>query len=89
MEKLFRLKITGKVQGVWYRYSTKIKARELGVKGFVKNEPDGSVYAEIEGAPEAVNALIDWCWRGSTYSIVENVKAEEGDLKGFTDFKVR
>ena len=66
--------VTGKVQGVWFRDSTLKKAHELGVKGFVKNQPDGSVYIEAEGTPSAIkefcplpdysvrryDSLVDW-----------------------------
>ena len=87
--KHLNLKITGKVQGVWYRGSTNRKARELGLSGFVQNETDGSVYAEVEGPPEKVQALVEWCRRGPELARVEKVETEEGEWKGFRGFEVR
>jgi acylphosphatase len=49
MKKHFNIRISGRVQGVFFRASTKAKAEELGISGFVQNEPDGSVYIEAEG----------------------------------------
>jgi acylphosphatase len=60
----FRLRITGRVQGVWYRGATQAEARKLGVDGWVRNLPDGAVEALIEGDAEVVRALIEWCRTG-------------------------
>ncbi len=87
--KHYNLRITGKVQGVWFRASTRDKAREVGVNGFVRNEPDGSVYAELEGEESDVQELIDWCHKGPERARVEEVEVEEGSSKGFDDFEVR
>ena len=89
MKKAFKVRIHGKVQGVWFRASTQQKARELGVSGFVKNEPDGTVYAEVEGEKEKVQKLIDWCHEGSSRAEVRKVETEEIDPRGFTDFEIR
>ncbi len=88
MRKHLKLVITGRVQGVWYRGSTQRKARELGISGFVRNQPDGSVYAEAEGAETQLQALVDWCWQGPELARVENVGVEEGELKGFQGFEI-
>lgn len=83
------LQIIGKVQGVFYRDSTKRKATELGVTGFVRNEPDGSVYAEAEGAQEALEALVSWCQEGPENALVTYVDVTEGDMVGFEGFEIR
>lgn len=54
------INIIGKVQGVWFRASTKEKAYSLGVKGFVKNEKNGSVYIEAEASNEIMNDFVEW-----------------------------
>lgn len=89
MEKIHRkLKITGKVQGVYYRVSAKAAAERLGIFGTVKNEPDGSVYAEAEGEKQSVLDFIDWCKSGSTNAVVEQVIVENGEIKAYTDFQI-
>jgi acylphosphatase len=89
MEKVkARVRIEGLVQGVFYRYSTQQKARELGVQGWVRNLRDGSVECLLEGERDAVEALIRWCHHGPPRGHVESVttKWEEytGTLQGFT-----
>ncbi|MEK7254097.1 MAG: acylphosphatase [Bacteroidota bacterium] len=88
MQKHVNLKITGKVQGVWFRGSTQQKARELGVKGTVRNLPDGSVFVEAEGEEEVLQQFIAWCHRGSDHARVEKVEVEAGGWQGFERFEV-
>ena len=68
--------IRGNVQGVGFRYSTSRRARSRNVAGWVRNNPDGSVEAVFEGAPEAVEALIAWCNRGPAGARVDDVRVE-------------
>lgn len=86
--KHYNLKITGKVQGVFYRQTTKEKADELGVRGTVQNMNDGSVYAEVEGEDDKVKSLIAWCWTGPSRAEVKDIEITDGDIKGYGDFKV-
>ncbi|NOZ59153.1 MAG: acylphosphatase, partial [Euryarchaeota archaeon] len=62
--------ISGRVQGVFYREYTRRKAQELGVKGWVRNLPDGRVEAVFEGEDRAVDEMVRWCWEGSPYASV-------------------
>ena len=82
-----RLAITGRVQGVWYRGATEAEARRLGVDGWVRNLPDGSVEALIEGEPAAVRALVEWCRTGPPGARVASVHEQQeppgDDLVGF------
>ncbi len=89
MDKHFKIAITGEVQGVWFRASTRQKAIELNLRGFVKNRPDGSVYAEAEGTPESLQAFVKWCREGPELARVEHVEVREGALSGFTQFEVQ
>lgn len=89
MKKHVKLTIIGKVQGVWYRASTERKAKAFGVCGFVKNQPNGNVYAEAEGTDDQVSQLISWCKKGPPLARVEQVLVEEGQVVGFDDFEVR
>jgi acylphosphatase len=82
--------ISGRVQGVFFREYTRRKAEELGVKGWVRNLPDGRVEAVFEGEDEAVDAIVKWCWEGSPYSNVSNVEAMEEEYTGeFERFEIR
>lgn len=82
------IKVLGKVQGVFFRDSTRQKAQELGITGIVKNEPDGSVYIEAEGPERKLHALVAWCHEGPQYAEVEKVETQEGRIKNFTEFKI-
>ncbi|MBX9947871.1 MAG: acylphosphatase [Candidatus Obscuribacterales bacterium] len=75
MQVLAKLKIHGRVQGVFFRQSTREKARELGLSGWVKNMPDGTVEALATGPENVVNELIAWCQHGPAYARVEKVDA--------------
>ncbi len=89
MKKHFKLKITGRVQGVWFRASTERKAKELGICGFVQNESDGSVYAEAEGTETQLKNLITWCKSGPPLAKVQSIEIEEAEICGFEIFEVR
>lgn len=82
-----RLRITGRVQGVWYRGATEQEARKLGLDGWVRNLPDGSVEALVEGPPDAVHALVAWCRIGPPAARVLDVAQVSepvgADLAGF------
>jgi acylphosphatase len=71
-----RLTIRGRVQGVWYRGSMQEEARRRKVAGWVKNEHDGSVVAEVEGEPSAVEAVTTWARTGPTGARVDDVQVE-------------
>lgn len=81
------VRVSGRVQGVFFRDSTRQKARELGLAGWVRNTPDGRVEAVFEGPTEAVREAVRWCGVGPPHAEVEDVEAEfepaSGDLDGF------
>ena len=89
MERSYQLRISGIVQGVFFRASTRDMARTIDVKGYVKNEKDGAVMAEIEGDEDAVNKLIQWCHNGPSGARVDRVDIVEQPLKGYTQFEIR
>ncbi|MCX6671406.1 MAG: acylphosphatase [Euryarchaeota archaeon] len=66
--------ISGRVQGVWYRASTKQKADELGLTGWVKNTVDGNVEAVFDGEKAVIDEMITWCWIGPPLARVSDVK---------------
>ncbi len=81
--------VQGRVQGVSFRYYAQREAGRLGVHGWVRNEPDGSVAGHFEGDADAVDALVDWCRRGPTGARVTNVAVREGADTGASRFDVR
>ncbi len=88
--KHVNLRIQGKVQGVGFRMAAKEQADDLGIKGFVRNDADGSVYMEAEGIEEAILEFVEWCHEGPPAAGVENVEVEGDAWVGFESFdKVR
>ena len=72
-----RLTASGQVQGVFFRASTRDEARRLGVTGWVRNLPDGTVRAEAQGPAEAVDALIAFCRQGPGHATVTDLRVED------------
>jgi len=88
------LKITGRVQGVFYRQSTRQEAQTLGLLGWVRNLADGSVEALVAGSEPAVKALIDWCQGGPPSAVVDNVEVkwlnpEHLESFGLSEYEVK
>ncbi len=84
----FNIKIFGIVQGVNFRFFAKIRADELDIKGFVRNEPDDGVFIEAEGEKEALDKFIQWCKTGPSSAKITEVKIEEGDYKNLKEFSI-
>jgi len=85
----YSIHVYGKVQGVFFRANTQNKAEALGIFGWVRNEPDGSVYIEAEGSEEQMKEFVDWCQHGPTYARVEKVEHKEDELHGFQRFEIK
>jgi acylphosphatase len=84
-----RLIIEGRVQGVWFRESTRKEAARLGLCGWVRNRPDGTVEVMTEGPEDKVRRLVTWCHRGPTSARVTRVQETEEAFTGdFADFDV-
>jgi acylphosphatase len=82
--------VSGKVQGVYYRATTRDKARERGVTGWVRNLNDGRVEAVFEGESDDVQEMVEWCHEGSSAARVEDVEVEWEDATGeFGGFDIR
>lgn len=79
--------VSGRVQGVFFRYETRLRALRNNVVGWVRNLPDGRVEAVFEGEKENVDAMIEFCRRGPPGAIVKNVEViwetPTGEFKGF------
>lgn len=85
-----RCLVSGRVQGVYFRASTRDQARHLRLVGHARNLDDGRVEVLVVGAPEAVAALIDWLWKGPPSARVDRVEVLEVESAGIPDgFHVR
>ncbi|WP_410764781.1 acylphosphatase [Haloferax sp. DFSO60] len=81
--------VSGRVQGVYYRATTRDTAREHGVDGWVKNLEDGRVEAVFEGPRESVESVVEWCYDGSPMARVEGVDVDYTDPEGARGFEIR
>ena len=84
-----RVRVSGRVQGVFYRDSCRREAARLGVKGWVRNNEDGTVEMHAEGDAPAVASLVDWCGTGPSHAWVTGVHQRVVDAEGHTAFRVR
>lgn len=86
--KHLQISVYGKVQGVFFRASTKAVADALSIKGFALNQKDGSVYIEAEGDEFSLEELLDFCNKGPENAIVEKVEVQSGELKNYRNFEI-
>jgi acylphosphatase len=84
-----RVRVRGRVQGVFFRGATAQQARALGVAGWVRNCDDGSVEAVFEGAPARVAAAVSFCHQGPARARVDHVESSDEVPSGLRDFVVR
>ena len=85
----YNIRISGRVQGVGFRYTARNMAKTLGIRGFVKNEYDGAVYIEAEGEEENIRQFIRWCRKGPVSGRVTEINVEPGEYQDFKSFSVR
>ncbi len=83
------IRIFGMVQGVGFRYSARNIAASYGIKGYIRNMPDGSVYIESEGPEKNVTEFIKWCRKGSDFSFVDHIDIEDAVIKNYSTFEIR
>ena len=88
VQKRISLLITGKVQGVGYRYSVKLKAESMAIRGYVRNQPDGSVFVTVQGENTAVENFVKWCYKGPSAARVRGVEKIPGSIEDFSEFKI-
>ncbi len=88
MIEAIEARVYGRVQGVWFRKHTKEQADLLGIRGMVRNEPDGSVYVEAEGPSDKMRIFAQWLHQGSPHSRVERVDIRRIEPKGYRSFEI-
>jgi acylphosphatase len=84
-----RVRVTGHVQGVFYRAWAQGQARELGISGWIRNCSDGSVEAHLSGEPDAVERMIERMRRGPSNARVDDVSVEDVPAEGLGRFELR
>ena len=89
MSTAVSVRVTGRVQGVAFRWYAEQEAARLGVTGWIRNEPDGSVAGVFEGDADAVDALVAWCRQGPPSARVAHVAVTEARATGAADFRIR
>ncbi len=87
-KRAFKAFVSGKVQGVWFRKYTQEKARQLGLKGYVKNLPDGRVEVHAQGEPEKLEVFEKWLYTGSPMSKVDSVETMDAEWMNFENFEI-
>ncbi len=83
------IRVSGRVQGVGFRYSARSMAGLYGVKGFIRNLPNGDVYLEVEGEFNQVEDFIQWCRQGPPMAKIGFMDVYDGEVVGFGGFEVR
>lgn len=81
--------VSGRVQGVGYRYSTLDEANRLGLSGWVRNLSDGRVEAVFEGNKAAVEEMVQWCFRGPSTAVVQDVAIDYETPEGLDGFETK
>ena len=89
MKTGYKIRVTGKVQNVGFRFYTARTALEFNISGFVKNQTDGSVYMEAEGEADAMESFLHWCRQGPQWARVERFDIQEQPVMGYEGFKVQ
>jgi len=84
-----KIVITGNVQGVFFRQSALQKAHELNIKGWIRNDPSGTVTASAEGKEDDVNEFVEWCRQGPPLSKVEHLYTENLPMENFYHFEIK
>jgi acylphosphatase len=87
--KRARVRVHGRVQGVFFRVEARDRARSLGVSGWVRNVPGGDVEAVFEGEPPQVESMVQWCQRGPSGASVDGVDVTWEEPRGEGAFDVR
>jgi acylphosphatase len=85
----YSIRVRGKVHGVFFRASTKEAAEKLGIYGWARNEPDGSVHIEAEAPEEKMKKFLEWCQQGPQFARVQSVHYERGPFEGYDDFIIQ
>jgi acylphosphatase len=82
------VRVAGRVQGVFFRASTRDEALRLGIRGTVRNEPDGSVFIQAQGDEDAIARFLEWVAHGPPHARVDRVDVADGPAADFRGFEI-
>jgi acylphosphatase len=85
---LYKINVSGRVQGVGFRYNAAKEARNHGITGFIKNLSNGEVYIEAEGSSNDLKSFVEWCKRGPVFGNVESVNVDSYPPVNYDDFRI-
>jgi acylphosphatase len=85
---LYRIHISGRVQGVGFRWNAAREARSRGIGGFARNMPDGRVYIEAEGEKEILDDYLEWCRQGPAFAHVTSLEYDAFPAEGYLEFRI-
>ena len=88
MTAAIQFRVSGRVQGVGFRYATQQAARDIGVNGWVRNRRDGDVEGVAEGETTSLDAFVDWLRQGPRHAVVGDVSTSDQPLSGFRRFDI-
>ena len=87
-KQLYKINISGRVQGVGFRYNAAKVARNYGITGFVKNLSNGEVYIEAEGVGNDLDSFVEWCRKGPAFGNVESVNFNSYPPVNYDEFRI-
>lgn len=88
-KKHFDIRVSGRVQGVFFRASAADRAKSLRLTGFVRNERDSSVYIEAEGEENDLGKFVEWCKEGPPAAVVQSCEVSETPMKYYSEFSIQ
>ena len=88
MKKHFDITVTGKVQGVGFRYQAQEFADKINISGYARNLRDGSVFMEIEGEEKDLNSFVEWCKSDTLLASVKHMDIKSSVIKGYREFSI-
>ena len=89
MIKSVHISVFGQVQHKGFRFTAMQAAYQRGIRGFIQNRKDGSIYIVAEGEEEQLNGFIEWCRKGPIWAKVEDVTFEDGEIKNYISFDIK
>lgn len=89
MKKCVHIRVYGQVQHKGFRFTAMQVAYQRGIRGFIQNRKDGSLYIVAEAEEDLLTGFIEWCRKGPVWAKVDDVTIEDGEIEDFTSFDIK